>query len=231
MERVYNQINCVVKIMKETGGYSPGEIYLYEKRDEKPKQIKRWDKVVTIGGKVKSVFDINSGNFHIVPVEYEEINKKIVEARGIIIEKLKKLEIPKGKINFGAGSKGVAGCPLVIEKYILVEKDGYDYMLCFERLYTTGKSVNSALGLFQFYKHPSNHKGINMINGKFEMCYPDDCKDGSGVEKSAINNKYDSFEKNKHIAYNSKGLPSIYELNDENVKDVCNAFIDFIKNN
>lgn len=223
MERVYNQINCKKKIEKETGGYSPGEIYLYEKRDEKPKQIKRWDKVVTIGGKVKSVFDINSGNFHIVPVEYEEINDKIDNARKMIYSKIN----PSNN----KGSKGVSNCPLAIEKYILVEKDGYDYMLCFERLYTTGKSVNSALGLFQFYKHPSNHKGINMINGKFEMCYPDDCKDGSGVEKSAINNKYDSFEKNKHIAYNPKGLPSIYELNDENVKDVCNAFIDFIKNN
>ena len=128
MERVYNQINCKEKIEEETGGYSPGEVYLYKKRDEEPESIDRWNgmKIEKRWGKEysRSVYDTKSGNFHIVPVEYEEINEKIVDAREMIIEKLK---VPKGEID-GEGSRGVTGCPLVIEKCVhVIDKDKISY--------------------------------------------------------------------------------------------------------
>lgn len=215
MERVYNQINCESTIKEKTGGYSPGKIYLYKEKNKKPKQIKRWNGIEFRNRRGKecsvSVYDIESGNFHIVPVEYEEINEKIVDAREMIHSKIN----PSNN----KGSRGVSNCPLAIEKYILVEKDGYDYILCFERLYTTGKSVNSALGLFQFYKYPKN-SSVNLSKEGFKMCYPDTYEDGEGKTVGK-----------DRVVYNPKDLPTIYELNEDNVDNVCEEFKKFIENN
>ena len=90
-------------------------------------------------------------------------------------------------------------------KYISFAYKGYNYLLCFERLYKNGNQINSLLGAFQFYRQPV----------KFYMFYPESCEDG---EKTP-----------EWIAYNPVGLPSVATVaNDNGVKAVCDAFINFI---
>lgn len=222
-EKVNNQISDTVKIEKLTG-YTPGKVYLYDEDKAKNKEsfdpVKRWEGTdyLTRGKRSLSrgVYDINTGSFHIVPdddnirLEYlNMINKAIHILEPAISKRLREiLHDPTAKCSRG---RGVPRTHLDIEKYISFTYKGYDYLLCFERLYKNGNQINSLLGAFQFYRQPV----------KFYMFYPESCEDG---EKTP-----DKIKSPKRIVYNPVGLPSVATVaNDNGVKAVCDAFISFI---
>ena len=222
-EKVNNQISNTKKI-KELTGYTPGKVYLYDEDKAKNKEsfdpVKRWEGTDYLirGTRLLSrgVYDINTGSFHIVPdddntrLEYLDlINKAIHILEPAISERLREiLNDPTAKCSCG---RGVPRTHLDIEKYISFTYKGYDYLLCFERLYKNGDQINSLLGAFQFYRQPV----------KFYMFYPESCKDG---EKTP-----DKIESPERIVYNPVGLPSVATVAKGNgVKAVCDAFINFI---
>lgn len=217
LEKVNNQISNTEKIKKLTD-YTPGKVYLYDEDKAKNKEsfdpVKRWEGTdYLIRGKrllSRGVYDINTGSFHIVPdddnirLEYLNlINKAIHILEPAISKKLREiLHDPTAKCSCG---RGVPRTHLDIEKYISFAYKGYNYLLCFERLYKNGNQINSLLGAFQFYRQPV----------KSYMFYPESCEDG---EKTP-----------EWIAYNPVGLPSVATVaNDNGVKAVCDAFINFI---
>ena len=216
-EKVNNQISDTVEIEKLTG-YTPGKVYLYDEDKAKNKEsfdpVKRWKGTDYLKRDKRSlsrgVYDINTGSFHIVPdddnirLEYLNlINKAIHILEPAISKRLREiLHDPTAKCSCG---RGVPRTHLDIEKYISITYKGYDYLLCFERLYKNGNQINSLLGAFQFYRQPV----------KFYMFYPESCEDG---EKTP-----------EWIAYNPVGLPSVATVAKGNgVKAVCDAFINFI---
>lgn len=222
-EKVNNQISNTEKI-KELTGYTPGKVYLYDEDKAKNKEsfdpVKRWEGTdYLIRDKrllSRGVYDINTGSFHIVPdddnirLEYLNlINKAIHIFEPAISKRLREiLHDPTAKCSCG---RGVPRTHLDIEKYISFTYKGYDYLLCFERLYKNGNQINSLLGAFQFYRQPV----------KFYMFYPESCEDG---EKTP-----DKIESPEWIVYNPVGLPSVATVaNDNGVKAVCDAFINFI---
>ena len=208
-------MNDTEAIKKKTR-FNPGEVFHIDKKTKYPG---RYD---------DKLYDEDSGNFHIVPDDNDDIidmNYVIINTRNLLVEKLteklKKLrrDNPNAEITFneGTGSRGGAD-NLIIEKFIEVIKDGLKNMLCFERLYTEGENVNCILGLYQFYKYPANHKGINMNKGKFEMFYPKSSKSISYKRK---------VTEDTHLVINPN-LPSVFETDDKALEEVCNAFIEFI---
>ena len=52
------------------------------------------------------------------------------------------------------------------------------------------------------------------------MCYPDTYEDGEGKTVGK-----------DRVVYNPKDLPTIYELNEDNVDNVCEEFKKFIEKN
>ena len=174
-KEVNNQISNTEKI-KELTGYTPGKVYLYDEDKAKNKEsfdsVKRWEGTDYLirGTRLLSrgVYDINTGSFHIVPdddntrLEYLDlINKAIHILEPAISERLREiLNDPTAKCSCG---RGVPRTHLDIEKYISFTYKGYDYILCFERLYKNGDQINSLLGAFQFYRQPV----------KFYMFYPE----------------------------------------------------------
>lgn len=226
-KKVNNQISNTGKIEKLTG-YTPGKVYLYDEDKAKNKEsfdsVKRWEETDYLIRDKRSlsrgVYDINTGNFHIVPdddntrLEYLDlINKAIHILKPAISERLREiLNDPTAKCRCG---RGVPKTHLDIEKYISFTYKGYDYLLCFERLYKNGNQINSLLGAFQFYRQPDRQPV------KFYMFYPESCKDG---EKTP-----DKIESPERIVYNPVGLPSVATVAKGNgVKAVCDAFINFI---
>ncbi len=205
--------------IKEQTGYIPGEVYLYGRKESNSinaiKSTKTW-KGKDLHGKDrgKGIYDTNSGNFHIVPDDNEirskylnHINDAINNLKTAINKALSKKD-PKLKCSCG---RGVPGTHLDIEKYISFTRNGYKYMLCFERLYKDDGKINSLLGAFQFYRQPE----------KMYIFYPESCKDG---EKTPAKNDILQF-----TIHNPNGLPSVEEAaNGKGVDAVCNAFIEFI---
>lgn len=208
--------------IKETTGYYPGNVYIYDKGKDKNEQFfspDRYDDPLT--------YDPCTGNFHIIPNNTDFI-QLVRNARKSIIEMLKKdTEKIATKV---AGQSKMLLCEhrdayarnnefRNIEIAVHIEWKGNTYLLCFERLYTHKDKVHCMFGLFQFYKYPTADNYINRVNKSFSMCYP----------ASFRNNK--KQQKDKHIVCNPQ-LPSVFELNDNNnLEAVCKAFINFIENN
>ena len=204
-------------------GFLPGNVYLYNKEIEKKNTYfespERFDSE-PIGS---ALYDKNTGNFHLVPREYDSYLSQIVKARDAIYNELIKNH-DFDKIIKGRGNKNA----LQLEKYVGVEKDGYIYLLCFERLYTHKTNVHCMLGLFQFYSYPKKDKNINIVKGEpkgrktyfTDICYPNSFRDGKKRIKESLNGE--------HIVLNPKNVPSVFDIDDDNISKVCGAFIDFI---
>ena len=157
-----------------------------------------------------------------MPKEYENYLRKIAESEKLVYNNLSYYKFER--IIKGKGGKNA----LSLEKYIGVEKNGFTYYLCFERLYTHKNRVHCMLGAYQFYKFPSKDKNINIVRRaqKYnktvftEVCYPNSFRDGKKRINDSINGE--------HVVFNPEGLPSVFDTDANNISDVCKAFADFI---
>lgn len=217
LKEINNQISDSKKI-EEITGYKPGKVYLYNedkaKNNEPFENVDSWNDTdylyTKTQKKARGVYDINSGNFHIIPNNEQKrltylnkINDAIDNLKPAINEALQ-AKLNDSTVRCSCG-QGVHGTHLDIEKYISFTYKGYDYMLCFERLYKDGDQINSLLGAFQFYKQPV----------KFYVCYPE--SPDNGVKKSVT------------MVYNPVDLPSVEAVaKGERVENVCKAFLEFI---
>ncbi len=211
--------------IKKSIGYYPGNLYLFTGDEcEKMEQI---DKEERFEKGHKGIYDKSSGNIHIVPREgYKKENEllnKINKKRGAIISKLKGAIIDKLKnegftLDEGKGKNGGAG-QLKFEKYIQVNNENSEYLLCFERLYHHKNEIHCILGKFQFYKvNKGSFVNKGTEQGQMDCCYPCGYKDG----KQKMNSK-------GNIVKNSDFSKSVFEINDKDVGDIIEEFIAFIK--
>lgn len=208
------------KVTKNGKDYHRGKVYIYDK-DKAYNQF--FDAPEVYDDPL--LFDVKTGNFHIVPGEQVFVNVKmdciklVGTARADIIAQLKDILKKKNEskiiLNASVGW-GARDLYRNIEKCVQLEKNGCKYQLNFERMYVHNSDVNCMFGLFQFYKYPSNADGINLKNGSFSMAYPASFKDSK--KKPA---------KTDTVVYNPK-LPSLFELwEDGNLEKVCKAFLNF----
>lgn len=162
---------------------------------------------------------------------------KIGEARKRLVRSFQELMTKEEQrdfvFNFRRGASA-ASC-IDEEKYIAAERGDSFYMLCFERLFTDGKTVNCALGLFQFYKLSKSAlpAGVNKsspevkrdANGKdndFKMCYPKSVEDGES--KTVARKGY------SNTVCNSGKLPTAFEVAlGVGIEEVCGAFLEFLE--
>ncbi len=206
-------------------GYYPGNVYIYDKDKDKDNQPfdspERYDDPL--------LYDPDTKNFHIVPNKTVCNNTDFIDlvrgARQTIINELKNCgDVTKDKddntkpwLNPNIG-RNAPNKYRNIEKAIQIEWNKNKYLLCFERLYTHKNKVHCMFGLFQFYKYPAEDKYINIIDNTFSMCYP-----------SSFRNNTKNIN-GSHIVFNPD-LPSVFELKESIAKNICDAFIAFVKEN
>ena len=219
-------LSNVYKKIQNSSGYVPGNVYVFDK--EKADSGKYFDSPERYNSEPigSALFDEHTGNFHIVPKEYNNYLSKISEVEKLVYNNLSEPDFEFEKIIKGKGGKNA----LSLEKYIGIEKNGFTYYLCFERLYTHKNKVHCMLGTYQYYKFPSKDKNINInivkrsrsenITVFTEVCYPNSFQDG----KERINDS----KNGEHIVFNPKGLPSVFDTNEKNTSKVCTAFKTFV---
>ena len=215
-------LNDSYEKIQKSSDYVPGNVYVYDK--EKADKNEYFDSPDRYNSEPigSALFDEKTGNFHIVPKEYENYLRKIAESEKLVYNNLSYYKFER--IIKGKGGKNA----LSLEKYIGVEKNGFTYYLCFERLYTHKNRVHCMLGAYQFYKFPSKDKNINIVRRaqKYnktvftEVCYPNSFRDGKKRINDSINGE--------HVVFNPEGLPSVFDTDANNISDVCKAFADFI---
>lgn len=217
-------------LIESKTGYTPGDLYVVRGKDNK-KQVKKCD---------ENIYDEKTGNFHIVPADYDKWLKEVSKARKLILDYFKRQNWKddisfachyEGKRNPGRGGKNA----LSIEKYIIASRGCYDYLLCFETLYCDGNKVSCDLGAIQFYRCKQCSDGVNKSwefrealpegfskDPLFKMCYP---------------LQGDSFHENSNgnMVYSPNQLKTIFELIDisedeqeEELKNIFDAFVKFI---
>ena len=204
--------------------YHSGKVYIYDK-DKADNQFFDAPEVYND----PTWFDNSTGNFHIVPDQQVFVNVKNEKMDCIELTRLARVDI-KSKLKDMLGKEsnielnarvgwGARDKNRNIEKCVQLEKNGYKYLLCFERMYVHKNFVNCMFGLFQFYKHPFAEKGINMNDGNFLMAYPASCEDSKSKPEKT----------DTHVVYNPE-LPSLFELwEDGNLEKVCEAFLSFVR--
>ena len=209
--------------------YSAGKVEIYDK--DKAKENEKFDSPEVYND--PTWFDNSTGNFHIVPAKEVFVNatmdciKLVGIARADIIAKLKNMLGKESNIKLNASvGWGARDEYRNIEKCVQLEKNSeknsYKYQLNFERMYVHNNDVNCMFGLFQFYKHPFDDKGINKNSQSFSMAYPDTYED---------NGKKTIGDSDERIVYNPE-LPSLFELwKGNNLEKVCSAFINFVFDN
>ena len=215
-------LNDSYEKIQKSSDYVPGNVYVYDK--EKADKNEYFDSPDRYNSEPigSALFDEKTGNFHIVPKECENYLRKIAESEKLVYNNLSYYKFER--IIKGKGGKNA----LSLEKYIGVEKNGFTYYLCFERLYTHKNRVHCMLGAYQFYKFPSKDKNINIVRRaqKYnktvftEVCYPNSFRDGKKRINDSINGE--------HVVFNPEGLPSVFDTDANNISDVCKAFADFI---
>ena len=213
-------------VTKNGKEYHSGKVYIYDKDKADNKTFFDAPEVYND----PTWFDNSRGNFHIVPAQQVFVNVKmdciklVGIARADIIDKLKDMLKERNKpeiilnasVGWGAHDKNRN-----IEKCVQLEKNGYKFQLNFERMYVHNNRVNCMFGLFQFYKHPFDDKGVNISKPGFSMAYP----------ASYMNSKKEPQKTDTHVVYNPE-LPSLFQLwEKDNLKDVCKAFLDFADKN
>ena len=233
-------INDTKKIQELTG-YDLGDLYLQ-------------DKMIPFGNKKSTIFDENSGNFHLYPANIETMRENCRIISNIRKEMIKKMKndygheiLSKAEFNKkqedskiylypGYGSRGgirTLRCAEYSEnkanclyKYIVCKRNNQYYILNFMRFFIKDGKVNCVLQQIQFEKICSDFSKKNNINVNYSI------KNKSIEVCYPIMDENGIEKKNVNDDGNFVWTPSpIIPLKEENISIILNTFDDFIKNN
>ena len=111
-------LSNVYKKIQNSSGYVPGNVYVFDK--EKADSGKYFDSPERYNSEPigSALFDEHTGNFHIVPKEYNNYLSKISEVEKLVYNNLSEPDFEFEKIIKGKGGKNA----LSLEKYIGIEK-------------------------------------------------------------------------------------------------------------